>query len=168
MLSQRSLLLFWHVSEELWEKVSALILPHACGFDDHNRSGLSHALMFTPSVSSSGQLTLVLHFRSIPWSVSDFLPADFVSLLNALADPQAFYTTFRCQKARRYLAKVWWSFGTFGRHAQKPALSVLHPLLSFRDCQRILSYDISITNREVNRRISFFRWIFTCIRRSAI
>ncbi|MCJ1417395.1 hypothetical protein MMC32_003739 [Xylographa parallela] len=36
---------------------------------------------------------VVLHPKSIPWFVSDVLPADFASLLTALADPQAFYTT---------------------------------------------------------------------------
>ncbi|MCJ1400114.1 hypothetical protein MMC11_003318 [Xylographa trunciseda] len=36
---------------------------------------------------------VVLHPKSIPWFVSDVLPADFASLLNALADPQTFYTT---------------------------------------------------------------------------
>ena len=37
--------------------------------------------------------TIVLHPKSIPWFVSDVVPTDFVSLLSALADPQAFYTT---------------------------------------------------------------------------
>ncbi|KAL8946669.1 MAG: hypothetical protein Q9222_006965 [Ikaeria aurantiellina] len=32
----------------------------------------------------------VLHPKSIPWFVSDVLPADFASLLNALSDPQTF------------------------------------------------------------------------------
>lgn len=35
---------------------------------------------------------IILHPKSIPWFVSDVLPADFASLLGALADPQAFYT----------------------------------------------------------------------------
>ncbi|KAL8830280.1 MAG: hypothetical protein Q9170_005809 [Blastenia crenularia] len=34
---------------------------------------------------------IVLHPKSIPWFVSDVLPADFASLLNALANPQEFY-----------------------------------------------------------------------------
>lgn len=36
---------------------------------------------------------IVLHPKSIPWFVSDVLPADFASLLGALADPHGFYTT---------------------------------------------------------------------------
>lgn len=36
---------------------------------------------------------IVLHPKSIPWFVSDVLPADFGALLDALADPQKFYTT---------------------------------------------------------------------------
>lgn len=35
---------------------------------------------------------IILHPKSIPWFVSDVLPADFASLLGALVDPQAFYT----------------------------------------------------------------------------
>jgi damage-control phosphatase, subfamily III len=35
---------------------------------------------------------IVLHPKSIPWFVSDVVPKDFVDLLSALADPQAFYT----------------------------------------------------------------------------
>lgn len=35
---------------------------------------------------------VVLHPKSIPWFVSDVLPADFAALLNALADPQRFYS----------------------------------------------------------------------------
>ena len=36
---------------------------------------------------------IVLHPKSIPWFVSDVVSADFVVLLNALADPQSFYMT---------------------------------------------------------------------------
>ncbi|BDD62098.1 hypothetical protein MPDQ_000705 [Monascus purpureus] len=36
--------------------------------------------------------TVVLHPKSIPWFVSDVIPKDFGDLLNAIADPQAFYT----------------------------------------------------------------------------
>ncbi|KAL8647357.1 MAG: hypothetical protein Q9210_005604 [Variospora velana] len=36
---------------------------------------------------------IVLHPKSIPWFVSDVVPADFASLLSALADPQALYST---------------------------------------------------------------------------
>lgn len=36
---------------------------------------------------------VVFHPKSIPWFVSDVLPSDFGSLLNVLADPQAFYGT---------------------------------------------------------------------------
>lgn len=37
--------------------------------------------------------TVVLHPKSIPWFVSDVVPADFASLLGAIADPQSFYST---------------------------------------------------------------------------
>lgn len=36
--------------------------------------------------------TVVLHPKTIPWFVSDVIPKDFSDLLNALYDPQAFYT----------------------------------------------------------------------------
>ncbi|KAI2622798.1 DUF89-domain-containing protein [Hypomontagnella submonticulosa] len=43
---------------------------------------------------SSGLATLVvLHPKSIPWFVSDVLPADFAGLLSALASPRRFYET---------------------------------------------------------------------------
>ncbi|KAF4545161.1 uncharacterized protein LTHEOB_5572 [Lasiodiplodia theobromae] len=43
---------------------------------------------------SAGLATnVVLHPKSMPWFVSDVLPQDFGALLNALANPQAFYTT---------------------------------------------------------------------------
>lgn len=36
--------------------------------------------------------TVVFHPKSIPWFVSDVLPADFAALLSALADPQTFFS----------------------------------------------------------------------------
>ena len=43
---------------------------------------------------SAGLATqVVLHPKSIPWFVSDVIPADFAALLNALATPQAFYSS---------------------------------------------------------------------------
>ena len=36
---------------------------------------------------------VTLHPKSIPWFVSDVIPADFAALLSALADPQGFYST---------------------------------------------------------------------------
>jgi damage-control phosphatase, subfamily III len=37
--------------------------------------------------------TIVLHPKVMPWFVSDVVPADFSTLLNALAAPQSFYST---------------------------------------------------------------------------
>jgi uncharacterized protein with ATP-grasp and redox domains len=44
-------------------------------------------------VASGLATTVVLHPKSIPWFVSDVLPADFIALLSALAAPQNFYGT---------------------------------------------------------------------------
>ncbi|KAI4122671.1 MAG: hypothetical protein LQ347_006424 [Umbilicaria vellea] len=44
-------------------------------------------------LSANLATNVVLHPKSIPWFVSDVLPSDFAALLNALADPQTFYTT---------------------------------------------------------------------------
>ena len=43
-------------------------------------------------VASGLATSVVFHPKSIPWFVSDVLPADFASLLSALAQPQAFYS----------------------------------------------------------------------------
>jgi len=42
-------------------------------------------------VASGLATSVVFHPKSIPWFVSDVLPADFAALLSALADPQSFY-----------------------------------------------------------------------------
>lgn len=44
-------------------------------------------------LSANLATTIVLHPKSIPWFVSDVIPKDFSDLLNALADPQSFYST---------------------------------------------------------------------------
>jgi hypothetical protein len=44
-------------------------------------------------LSSKLATNIVLHPKSIPWFVSDVIPADFATLLSALADLQTFYTT---------------------------------------------------------------------------
>ena len=44
-------------------------------------------------ISAGLATSIVLHPKSLPWFVSDVLPGDFSALLNALADPQAFYST---------------------------------------------------------------------------
>jgi damage-control phosphatase, subfamily III len=43
-------------------------------------------------LSSGLATTVVLRPKLIPWFVSDVIPKDFADLLNALANPQAFYT----------------------------------------------------------------------------
>lgn len=42
-------------------------------------------------LSANLATTIVLHPKSIPWFVSDVVPDDFSTLLNALADPRSFY-----------------------------------------------------------------------------
>ncbi|KAH6622019.1 hypothetical protein C7974DRAFT_435095 [Boeremia exigua] len=44
-------------------------------------------------VASGLATSVVFHPKSIPWFVSDVLPADFAALLSALAQPQNFYST---------------------------------------------------------------------------
>lgn len=43
--------------------------------------------------------TIVLHPKSIPWFVSDVMPADFAALLQAMANPRAFFDTSADGKA---------------------------------------------------------------------
>jgi uncharacterized protein with ATP-grasp and redox domains len=51
-------------------------------------------LILSGFLLSTGLAThVVLHPKSIPWFVSDVVPADFSALLNALADSQTFYST---------------------------------------------------------------------------
>ncbi|KAM3068841.1 Hairy/enhancer-of-split with YRPW motif protein 2 [Clarireedia jacksonii] len=51
-------------------------------------------LILSGFLLSAGLATnVVLHSKSIPWFVSDVVPADFSDLLNALATAQTFYST---------------------------------------------------------------------------
>ena len=51
-------------------------------------------LLFAGYLLASGLATrVVLHPKSIPWFVSDVTPPDFAALLNALADPQTFFSS---------------------------------------------------------------------------
>lgn len=50
-------------------------------------------------VASGLATSVVFHPKSIPWFVSDVLPADFAALLSALADPQSFSTLSEEDKA---------------------------------------------------------------------
>ena len=51
-------------------------------------------LIFAGYLLASGlATTIVLHPKSIPWFVSDVIPADFGALLNALSDPAYFFET---------------------------------------------------------------------------
>ncbi|PGH10141.1 hypothetical protein AJ80_07592 [Polytolypa hystricis UAMH7299] len=43
-------------------------------------------------LSANLATTVVLHPKSIPWFVSDVLPIDFMDLISAISDPQAFFT----------------------------------------------------------------------------
>ena len=43
-------------------------------------------------VASGLATSVVFHPKSIPWFVSDVVPADFAALLSALANPQVFYS----------------------------------------------------------------------------
>ncbi|KAK2798874.1 hypothetical protein FQN51_007234 [Onygenales sp. PD_10] len=44
-------------------------------------------------LSANLATTIVLHPKSLPWFVSDVLPKDFIDLISALSEPQAFFTS---------------------------------------------------------------------------
>lgn len=57
-------------------------------------------------LSANLATTIVLHPKSIPWFVSDVIPKDFSDLLNALADPQAFFMTPLEDEDEKYAGKT--------------------------------------------------------------
>jgi len=69
------------------ERVVDIVLDNA-GFE------LYVDLILAGFLLSAGLATnIVFHPKSIPWFVSDVIPADFAALLNALANSQSFYST---------------------------------------------------------------------------
>jgi uncharacterized protein with ATP-grasp and redox domains len=68
-------------------------------------------------LSANLATTIVLHPKSLPWFVSDVVPSDFSALLNALADPQVFYTSLSDDEKHA------------GKHAQPLSYEEIHDLL---------------------------------------
>lgn len=91
-------------------------------------------------LSSGLATTVVLHPKTIPWFVSDVVPADFAALLNALADPNRFYETPSEEEERdgrappplseKEAADLRFLFEEWGRHHAEGAL-VLRPRRSW-------------------------------------
>ncbi|CRG88654.1 UPF0364 protein [Talaromyces islandicus] len=83
-------------------------------------------------LSSGLATTVVLRPKTIPWFVSDVVPRDFADLLNALVDPQAFYTaaddsgreheplTEREVEEVKFLFSQWSSFHAEGKLVLRP------------------------------------------------
>ncbi|KAL1995186.1 hypothetical protein VTN49DRAFT_1373 [Thermomyces lanuginosus] len=83
-------------------------------------------------LSANLATTVVLRPKVIPWFVSDVIPQDFADLINALRDPQAFYTapddtgrTYEPLSAAQeedvdFLFKQWSQFHADGRLVLRP------------------------------------------------
>lgn len=119
--------------------------------------------------------TVVLHPKSLPWFVSDVVPGDFEALLNALADPKAFYAAAAKEDAEdantpepltqkedeelRYLFEHWTKLHADGRLLIRPNRVWTHagsywrlPALQPEVCEDLKASELVIYKGDLNYR----------------